>query len=680
LACELDPDAAGSWHRRRKYFAGIAVSPALIASMLLIDPSLDAANTADGAAAPPMALRLESPDGEVTLYGLPLGKSTVGSGSKCTIRLQRSGVEPIHCVIIRTAEGATIRRWAEPTRLNGEWFDEAQATSGDWLTVGTLELEFVGEPSGTAESPVARPKMPAGPLKAAEAETPRSAPLEPPAQAAAIFPPSETALAVARLRARKLIAALRREREAQRPLRDQIDNLVEERGRLLVEQQRLQDDLARFTAERNALANERDELRQLAERTPSVPVADESHGWGAGNAVTNAFDDAVEDQIAAEKPPASESSAWGDWSEAAPSPDTSPQPTESTPDDWSAAQLNDFTWQAAGPFADKDAGEPPMEWLSNLEEPPREAVAAVESDERPAELAPEALAETAPLWSFDQIEAATSAKPVEAAPATPPAKTSASYIERFAHMFEDDEAASVPPLGTPGGVEPAPASGAALAARHSPPKEALHAASTEEESIEEYMAKLLQRVRGDGAGQPASQSAAALAKPTSEPRAATDNIAPAAERPLNDPSLLQPAAQPSRVPLAGDEFKPMRQAMEQPATLQELRDLANQTARRAIAVHATHTYRQSALTKVIVSVLALMTGVWLMLQLPHWRDAQFISACMLMLIAAYWSGQTLHTFFASIRAGNYDGPDAEWEAEAGLRNSPLPIDIEDDRW
>jgi hypothetical protein len=144
--------------------------------------------------------------------------------------------------------------------------------------------------------------------------------------------------------------------------------------------------------------------------------------------------------------------------------------------------------------------------------------------------------------------------------------------------------------------------------------------------------------------------------------------------------LLQSTDEPTVAMLAGDEFKPMRQAVEQPATLQELRDLANQTARRAIAVYATNTYRQSALTKVIVSVLALMTGVWLMLQSPDWRDVQFVSACLLMLIAAYWSGQTLHTFFASIRAGHYDGPDADWEAEAGLRCSPLPIDVEEDRW
>jgi hypothetical protein len=331
-----------------------------------------------------------------------------------------------------------------------------------------------------------------------------------------------------------------------------------------------------------------------------------------------------------------------------------------------------------------------MEWLSNLKDPPREPAAA-EIEERPAKIAPPVPRESAPLWNFDQIEAtipatrcdeAGPAEPVSATPATPPVTTTASYIERFAHMFEDDDVANDPSPGAAGRSEPARA-GSVLAASQSPSKEASHTASAEEESIEEYMAKLLQRVRGDAAGQPASQSAAALAKRTTEPHAATYGIAPAAERPLNDPSypsLLQPESQPSSAPLADDEYKPMRQAVEHPAKLQELRQLANQTARRAIAVHATNTYRQSALTKVIVSVLALMTGAWLMLQSPAWRDVQFISACLLILIAAYWSGQTLHTFFASIRAGHYDGPDAEWEAEAGLRSSPLPIDVEDDRW
>jgi hypothetical protein len=68
-----------------------------------------------------------------------------------------------------------------------------------------------------------------------------------------------------------------------------------------------------------------------------------------------------------------------------------------------------------------------------------------------------------------------------------------------------------------------------------------------------------------------------------------------------------------------------------------------------------------------------------MLHAPDWQDVQFVSACMLLLIAAYWGGQTMQSLIESIRAGNYDGPDYDADVDAGLREAPLPIDIDRDR-
>jgi hypothetical protein len=121
---------------------------------------------------------------------------------------------------------------------------------------------------------------------------------------------------------------------------------------------------------------------------------------------------------------------------------------------------------------------------------------------------------------------------------------------------------------------------------------------------------------------------------------------------------------------------------EPPANIQALREIANETARRAIAVHAINKHRRDALTKVIVSLLAAMTGLWIMILAPAWIDLQCLAALVLFMIATYWSYQTSQSYLESVRAGNYRGLNAEMEldVDAGLREVPLPIDVEYDRW
>ena len=80
-------------------------------------------------------------------------------------------------------------------------------------------------------------------------------------------------------------------------------------------------------------------------------------------------------------------------------------------------------------------------------------------------------------------------------------------------------------------------------------------------------------------------------------------------------------------------------SIEHPTNLVALRALANESARRAIGVHASKKHRHDAMTKFIVASLAGMTSVWLMMKAPHWRDMQFVAACVTLLIAMYWAGQ-----------------------------------------
>jgi hypothetical protein len=210
-------------------------------------------------------------------------------------------------------------------------------------------------------------------------------------------------------------------------------------------------------------------------------------------------------------------------------------------------------------------------------------------------------------------------------------------------------------------------------------------ASDEEESIEDYMAKLLQRVRGDAPAAPASQSAPAVVRPTAprmpeRPAYVQHTAAPVSTESLDAPpsANISPA---SPDVLSREEFKRVASAPERAANFQALRDLANQSTRRALAVHATQTYRRSAVTKVIVSVLAAMTSFWFMLLAPGWHDPQFISGGVLLLVAAYWVGQTVQALLESIRLGDSVHSDEDQNDDADVLGSGLPIDIEqDDRW
>jgi hypothetical protein len=122
-----------------------------------------------------------------------------------------------------------------------------------------------------------------------------------------------------------------------------------------------------------------------------------------------------------------------------------------------------------------------------------------------------------------------------------------------------------------------------------------------------------------------------------------------------------------------------RQKSSRPAPktdLEALRALANETARRAINRHALRKHRRNALTKVIVSTLAGVTSLWMMLESPDWRTLQFNTACVALLVAAYWAGQTYRALLQALREKAIDDADDESDEPGTGLHSPLPIDID----
>jgi hypothetical protein len=381
---------------------------------------------------------------------------------------------------------------------------------------------------------------------------------------------------------------------------------------------------------------------------------------------------------------------WGTQPAAAQSWGTSfgdEAPADEKPSQWDHSAAVKGQYSDDGLFM-SDAQEPTESanlWGSNQSEQSVETSA--EDVAFDADIPASESASTPAVWSATQ-ESATQESAMTESPSAqtqPAAKSEAtSYIERFAHMFNDDEPAQDQKMTPP--AQPSH-TGEGLTAKPRtmgivrPEGQSSPANEQDEESIEQYMAKLLSRVRGDSAG-----STSPVVQPPSAPL-----NAPIAKSPVIEIARTAPLPIPSDEPVAFDtdgtnplsQLSVNREGVRRKATaaapgtdLSALRALANETARRAIGRHELRKFRRNAVTKVIVSTLAGVTSLWMMLDSPNWKDIQFITACVSLIVAAIWAGETFRTFAETMRLAASDGPEAN-EENAGPVSSPaLPIDVE----
>lgn len=251
----------------------------------------------------------------------------------------------------------------------------------------------------------------------------------------------------------------------------------------------------------------------------------------------------------------------------------------------------------------------------------------------------------------------------------------ASFIDRYSHLFADEDNAAVEKPARPN--DQVPEGPREVAGRKSVVNSSEPRGNDEDESIEQYMAKLLQRVRGeaaDGSADSEQPSRMPLNAPSSN---MAEQTAPAngqtlkGEAASDDDSAESVAAEPM-------ELVRRRPAPMPAADLDALRALANETARRAITRHDFTKLRRNAVSKVIVGALAAATSVWLMLAAPDWRHWQFFTACGSLLVAAYWLADSCRTFANSLKVGSYERSVARSQGIETFGAPALPIDVEGD--
>ncbi|HJQ81019.1 MAG TPA: FHA domain-containing protein [Lacipirellulaceae bacterium] len=655
----------------------------LVETQLTTKPAFDAASK--------LRLRIRSDD-TTHLVELRQGKTTIGSSPRCAIRIVRPGVQPLHCLILCENGNVSVRRWAAGTRLNGQAFDEAPLGLGDRLAIGDAELELEIVESDLAAEKVENPSSEGAVSAAGESLT------DPPA------PSSESwgewsSTRVTQLSDERQNAAFPQSVGATRsdpadqaarpePWGAQSDGADQSIGRLTI----LHEHLSQLEVTLASWKGAREDWQQ------------ECAEWRAEREQAHLQWCELERQIAELQSRASEIIGRIERLEHSMAAQALVPKFEAL-----RVELQHSVSQTESLVESPTTFEPASKSFSSFEDPAISEVDAV-SDPKPEtedELAPfaefsiwrqgavreeprgaESQAINYPIAPYADTQVSQSdSRATPAVDNSWPIAPAKSFIEQYGHMFADDGAETeIPSAAT---SLPAPTDAVAdndslIRTPRNPrdvqPEGDVTSASTddEEESIEQYMLKLLQRVRGDrpdaGAMQSAEvdvQSTGSLLPPGFQPSA------------TYSAAISGPAAQPSvttneltRLAGNGDWLTSLgtvrRKApiVEQPADMKTLRAVANESARRAIGTHGLRVHRRNAITKVIVSTLAGMTSLLMMLGAPHWKDLQFITACVSLIVAAYWAGQTYAELIDAFRFAAYDGPEDQLQGFA----NPLPAE------
>ncbi len=261
--------------------------------------------------------------------------------------------------------------------------------------------------------------------------------------------------------------------------------------------------------------------------------------------------------------------------------------------------------------------------------------------------------------SYNRDTDSTRSEPVQ----TPHAQQ-ASFIDRYSHMFSDESSPESPDTASGSAM---PRSEDASQSQQRSNRQAFVSdpsaggSSDDEESIEEYMAKLLQRVRGE--------SSAATSSYT-DPAAKISDATPASEE--------APVEDADSIDASNVDYTPRRPSTPFPQTdLESLRALANESARRAISRHAIQKHRRTANTKLLIAVLAVVVSVFLMMGAGDWSNPKFMAGAAGLLIAAYCAGETLRAWIQARRVAATRENEVDIEELTRELEAPMCVESEE---
>ncbi|NQT36133.1 MAG: hypothetical protein HQ581_01510, partial [Planctomycetes bacterium] len=165
----------------------------------------------------------------------------------------------------------------------------------------------------------------------------------------------------------------------------------------------------------------------------------------------------------------------------------------------------------------------------------------------------------------------------------------------------------------------------------------------DEESIDQYMSQLMDRVRSASSGQPGSDPACHAYTPLPDvPLEENDGGASAS---ASSPWLAGPPSTPGRksAPESGEPrtYTPRGPAPEKPDAMAAMREVANISAQSAIARHGRGLLRQRSLGKLWIAAASLLTAAMLMAAWQYFgsADSLFYAGVLSLVGGAAWGLQ-----------------------------------------
>jgi hypothetical protein len=208
-----------------------------------------------------------------------------------------------------------------------------------------------------------------------------------------------------------------------------------------------------------------------------------------------------------------------------------------------------------------------------------------------------------------------SPEPSTPAPATEPTTaeySSTSFIDKYRHLLESDEAPTIAPKGARPIIDDEFLSPAKA-------ETGLGPADESDEALEAYMANMMRRMRSTSPSYESSQSAAAL----------DDSLLHGADskKASGTPAYsIEATSSAEFVPEEPFNFEDMKNATRKTplaSDLAALREIANNSARTAIATHNQKQVRESAVTKVAIALTAAAASAYIMASAPAFDAWQF---------------------------------------------------------
>jgi hypothetical protein len=215
----------------------------------------------------------------------------------------------------------------------------------------------------------------------------------------------------------------------------------------------------------------------------------------------------------------------------------------------------------------------------------------------------------------------------------------------------------------PAASAPSPEAPFAVASRASeapPPR-----APEEDDSIEDYMNRLLQRVRGDDVASsyraPTSTTRTAPPVSRSGPPPQPKPVPSTTASKANIASLLGAAAKPAPATgtMTAEEYVPRSQAPEQSDRLAAMRDLANSSARTAIGRHTRARWLAKTLSRLSMALGAAAACVFLVLFSAASPTLAISGAAIAGAAGGFWFLRGLRDAKNFLRAGRDGHPQAK---------------------